>query len=268
MHEDLTQASTLDHRPAHRRRQPPRLPRAAQQRARRRAGVGHAASRSISFDLDNLKLSQRPLRARRRRPHDCRVRAGARAAWRRGGRVRARRRRRVRRGAPRCRAASGPGRSPTGSRRRSPHRTTRPTGCRSRTSFGVAVWPDDGRTKDELIAAADAALYVAKRGRGRRRERRAGDVIEQSVRALSAAIDARDAGTGEHSVTVADLAAKVARRLRFEGSARRRAAPRRAAARLGQARSCRTRSSTSLRRSSPTSSRDHARALRRGYRSP
>jgi diguanylate cyclase (GGDEF)-like protein len=35
-------------------------------------------------------------------------------------------------------------------------------------SIGVAVWPDDGRTEGELVGAADAALYVAKRG-GRNR---------------------------------------------------------------------------------------------------
>jgi diguanylate cyclase (GGDEF)-like protein/putative nucleotidyltransferase with HDIG domain len=101
-----------------------------------------------------------------------------------------------------------------------------PDGMPFRTSFGVAVWPDDGRTRDGLIAAADAALYVAKRGRGRR-DRRSGDAVEQSVRAISAAIDARDAGTGEHSAAVADMAAGIARRLRFEGhhvAALRRAA--------------------------------------------
>jgi putative nucleotidyltransferase with HDIG domain len=95
-------------------------------------------------------------------------------------------------------------------------------------SWGVAVWPEDGRTKDELIAAADAALYVAKRGRGRRQERRAtGATIEQSVRVLAAAIDARDEGTGSHSVLVADIAGDVVRTLGFDGkqvAALRRAA--------------------------------------------
>lgn len=33
-------------------------------------------------------------------------------------------------------------------------------------SFGVAMWPDDGRTTEELFHAADNALYEMKRGRG------------------------------------------------------------------------------------------------------
>ena len=33
-------------------------------------------------------------------------------------------------------------------------------------SFGVAIWPDDGRTTEELFHAADNALYKMKRGRG------------------------------------------------------------------------------------------------------
>jgi diguanylate cyclase (GGDEF)-like protein len=33
-------------------------------------------------------------------------------------------------------------------------------------SFGVAMWPNDGRTTEELFHAADSALYEMKRGRG------------------------------------------------------------------------------------------------------
>lgn len=36
-------------------------------------------------------------------------------------------------------------------------------------SLGLAVWPDDGGTPDALIAAADRAMYRAKRGGARRR---------------------------------------------------------------------------------------------------
>lgn len=42
-------------------------------------------------------------------------------------------------------------------------------------SFGLAIWPEDGDTAGELIAAADAALYEAKR-RGRDRIILAGSV--------------------------------------------------------------------------------------------
>jgi diguanylate cyclase (GGDEF)-like protein len=33
-------------------------------------------------------------------------------------------------------------------------------------SFGVAMWPNDGRTTEALFRAADNALYEMKRGRG------------------------------------------------------------------------------------------------------
>ena len=58
-------------------------------------------------------------------------------------------------GAPRTR-------SPSGSGARSP--SCRPTtgGPHVTVSVGVACFPDDGRTKDALVAVADRALYLAK----------------------------------------------------------------------------------------------------------
>jgi diguanylate cyclase (GGDEF)-like protein len=38
-----------------------------------------------------------------------------------------------------------------------------------RISIGVAVYPDDGRTLEALLEAADQAMYVQKRSRRRRR---------------------------------------------------------------------------------------------------
>jgi diguanylate cyclase (GGDEF)-like protein/PAS domain S-box-containing protein len=50
-------------------------------------------------------------------------------------------------------------------------------------SFGVASFPDSGRTRVELVAAADEALYAAKRS-GRNRVRGAGAIERDSSEAL------------------------------------------------------------------------------------
>ena len=107
------------------------------------------------------------------------------------------------------------------------------TGGEGRTlsvSAGVAVFPQHARDRDALVAAADAALYWAKR-HGKDRavmydpvvatptslERRMRDLREHAdldaVRALAAAVDARDASTRDHSRNVSRLAAALAREL-------------------------------------------------------
>jgi diguanylate cyclase (GGDEF)-like protein len=47
-------------------------------------------------------------------------------------------------------------------------------------SVGVACFPGHGRTRDELLASADAAMYVSKRG-GKNRTSSAGDETPASV---------------------------------------------------------------------------------------
>ena len=41
-------------------------------------------------------------------------------------------------------------------------RPRRATFCNGSASFGIALYPEDGATKDSLLSAADAAMYAAK----------------------------------------------------------------------------------------------------------
>jgi diguanylate cyclase (GGDEF)-like protein len=53
-------------------------------------------------------------------------------------------------------------------------------GFRATLSLGVAVYPDDGRTKQELISNADQSLYAAKHN-GRNRTVCHGDLVKEKT---------------------------------------------------------------------------------------
>jgi diguanylate cyclase (GGDEF)-like protein len=101
-------------------------------------------------------------------------------------------------------------------------------------SAGVTAYPEHALDRDRLLVAADAALYWAKR-HGKDRavlyddqvatpvtpEQRIKELREhanlESVRALAAAVDARDPGTQDHSRNVSLLAAELARDMGLDG---------------------------------------------------
>ncbi|HEU5317606.1 MAG TPA: diguanylate cyclase, partial [Chloroflexota bacterium] len=101
-------------------------------------------------------------------------------------------------------------------------------------SIGIAHYPFDGTTRDELTETAENALYLAKSsGRGRvtsgtavatiahieRDPRKLYDLLvdanTSTIEALAAAIDARDAYTAGHSRRVADHATALAQALGY-----------------------------------------------------
>ena len=100
-------------------------------------------------------------------------------------------------------------------------------------SLGLASWPADGIGLNEIIAAADTALYHAKRSGGNQSHRASGAVLVSDdtmigcgsskdskdlsiIYALAAAVDARDHYTCSHSKKVSEYAVALAEALNLE----------------------------------------------------
>jgi diguanylate cyclase (GGDEF)-like protein/putative nucleotidyltransferase with HDIG domain len=100
-------------------------------------------------------------------------------------------------------------------------------------SIGLASWPADGIGPNEIIAAADAALYDAKRSGGNRSHRASGALLTldnamvgfgsnggsealSTIYALAATVDARDHYTRSHSRKVNEYALALAEALNLE----------------------------------------------------
>lgn len=106
-------------------------------------------------------------------------------------------------------------------------------------SLGLASWPADGISPNEVIASADAALYQAKRDGGDRIHYASGILLPledsiidsasavspggkedsgvlSTIYALAATVDARDQYTRNHSKRVSEYASTLARALNLE----------------------------------------------------
>jgi len=101
------------------------------------------------------------------------------------------------------------------------------------TSLGLASWPADGIGPNDIIAAADTALYNAKRSGGNQSHRASGAMLLpddtmavyggntdsealSAIYALAATIDARDHYTRSHSKKVSEYAVALAEALKLE----------------------------------------------------
>jgi len=100
-------------------------------------------------------------------------------------------------------------------------------------SLGVASWPSDGITKEEIIGCADTALYRAKQT-GRNRTSLSSDIVKSGtpligeelearrgalniIYALAATVDAKDHYTYGHSKKVSEYAVALAEALGLPG---------------------------------------------------
>ena len=100
-------------------------------------------------------------------------------------------------------------------------------------SLGLASWPADGIGLNDIIAAADTALYQAKRSGGNQSHRASGTILVSDdtmtgfggskdskdlsiIYALAAAVDARDHYTCSHSKKVSEYAVALAEALNLE----------------------------------------------------
>jgi diguanylate cyclase (GGDEF)-like protein len=99
-------------------------------------------------------------------------------------------------------------------------------------SFGIATFPDHGRSSDAVLETADQALYAAKAlGRNRcvifndelsaifapEAGRGADEVQLATLVSLAEALDLRDTGTADHSRTVGRYCAQIASELGLSG---------------------------------------------------
>ncbi|MBN1191558.1 MAG: diguanylate cyclase [Dehalococcoidales bacterium] len=97
-------------------------------------------------------------------------------------------------------------------------------------SLGIACWPSDGVSPNDLLAAADAALYKAKRSGGNRSEYSSISLLPfgkpsinvsqtqdsealSTIYALAATVDARDRLTHHHSKNVHDYAIAIGEKM-------------------------------------------------------
>ncbi|MFC2051320.1 diguanylate cyclase [Chloroflexota bacterium] len=101
------------------------------------------------------------------------------------------------------------------------------------TSLGLATWPADGIGPNDVIAAADAALYQAKKGGGNQSKHTSETLLPfddtmisskdapdsetlSAIYALAATVEARDHYTQGHSKKVCDYAVALAKALKLE----------------------------------------------------